>query len=378
MKRMIPTPFTVLCVLLLFAAVSTAQITLTRTDMENVLMNSIRSNTTLQYSIPAAIELGATSGSMQSFNFSSLPTEDTRDTSHQTFEDPVGKPGTAEFPGATLCTPFVIDLGGGGSTTTVLYFSIEDDGFYLLGSYSHNLIPPFFDTVVVQKHRPKQLFIPLPFTYGTSRTAVDTLDTDTSQNDFTVTTQTITCDGWGDITFPSFTGPAVPKVEIVSGLRYTVNEVQEYYFNSIFISRNKNVRVGYITADGIVMEVEQTDTTYTGGVANVQSIDYSEPVAITDVRPVSSGIPDEFSISANYPNPFNPSTAIRFTVPVQEYVSLKVFDLLGREVTELVGDEMAPGIYEVVFDSKDLPSGIYIYRMTAGSFVRGMKMNVIK
>ena len=93
----------------------------------------------------------------------------------------------------------------------------------------------------------------------------------------------------------------------------------------------------------------------------------------------------EFALSQNYPNPFNPLTIIKYTIagardqgPGTGNTSLVVYDLLGRQVAMLVNDVKAPGSYEVSFDGSGLASGVYIYRLTAGSFVQTKKMAFIK
>ena len=86
----------------------------------------------------------------------------------------------------------------------------------------------------------------------------------------------------------------------------------------------------------------------------------------------------DFSLEQNYPNPFNPSTSIKFTVPSSEFVSLKVYDVLGNEVTTLVNEQKAPGIYEVRFEAGDLASGVYVYRLQAGNFTQTRKLMLMK
>jgi hypothetical protein len=97
--------------------------------------------------------------------------------------------------------------------------------------------------------------------------------------------------------------------------------------------------------------------------------------------------PAEFALHQNYPNPFNPTTTIRFQIPSSklgfgiwnlEFVSMKVFDVLGREVATLVNEVKAPGEYSVVFDGTNLPSGVYFYRLTAGGFTETRRMIVIR
>ena len=82
----------------------------------------------------------------------------------------------------------------------------------------------------------------------------------------------------------------------------------------------------------------------------------------------------EFSLSQNYPNPFNPTTKIKFVIPQSSFVNLKVYDVLGREVATLVNEEKHPGSYEVEFDASQLSSGVYIYKLQAGSYTSFKKM----
>jgi hypothetical protein len=86
----------------------------------------------------------------------------------------------------------------------------------------------------------------------------------------------------------------------------------------------------------------------------------------------------EFSLSQNYPNPFNPKTKIAFTIPQRSHVSLKVYDIAGREMKALVDGEMGKGSYEADFDASSLASGTYFYRLEAKDFVETKKMTVVK
>ncbi len=99
---------------------------------------------------------------------------------------------------------------------------------------------------------------------------------------------------------------------------------------------------------------------------------------ITSVEPPPAGSPTAFSLSQNYPNPFNPATNIEFRVAKVEYVSLKVYDVLGRDVRVLVGKVEKPGSYSLTFNAGDLPSGVYFYRMSAGDFSATKKFILIK
>jgi len=92
----------------------------------------------------------------------------------------------------------------------------------------------------------------------------------------------------------------------------------------------------------------------------------------------SNEIPVGFSLNQNYPNPFNPSTKISFTLPSSSNVSLKVFNMLGQEVSELVNKNLEPGKYSVDFNAEKLSSGIYFYKISSGDFIQTKKMIIIK
>jgi photosystem II stability/assembly factor-like uncharacterized protein len=99
---------------------------------------------------------------------------------------------------------------------------------------------------------------------------------------------------------------------------------------------------------------------------------------VTAVEKDKNVIPDNFKLRQNYPNPFNPSTTIRFSILLKSFVTLKVYDLLGRELGSLVNEEKPAGNYQVEFNAANLPSGVYFYRLEAGSFVETKKMILLK
>jgi hypothetical protein len=90
-------------------------------------------------------------------------------------------------------------------------------------------------------------------------------------------------------------------------------------------------------------------------------------------------IPTEYSLYNNYPNPFNPTTIIRFDIPERTEVNLVVYDIIGRRVKSLVTDEIKnPGRYEVSFAAGSLSSGVYIYKLTTSSYSQARKMLLVK
>jgi hypothetical protein len=101
------------------------------------------------------------------------------------------------------------------------------------------------------------------------------------------------------------------------------------------------------------------------------------PEIVNDV-PYSSELPNKFSLEQNYPNPFNPATTIKYSIPAESFVNLKVYNCIGQEVAELVNEERPVGNYEVSFDAAKLPSGIYFYSIRAGKFLETKKMMLLK
>ena len=88
--------------------------------------------------------------------------------------------------------------------------------------------------------------------------------------------------------------------------------------------------------------------------------------------------PADFVLYQNYPNPFNPFTTIKYSVPVRSHVSLKVYDVLGREVAALVNETKEKGIHSVNFIADNISSGVYFYKLTAGKSAVSKKLLVLK
>jgi uncharacterized delta-60 repeat protein len=92
------------------------------------------------------------------------------------------------------------------------------------------------------------------------------------------------------------------------------------------------------------------------------------------IQPVTNEIPKEFKLYDNYPNPFNPTTKIRFALPKSSFAKLVIYDILGREAETLVNEQLNAGIYEADWNAKNFSSGVYIYKLSAGEFVDTKKM----
>jgi hypothetical protein len=102
---------------------------------------------------------------------------------------------------------------------------------------------------------------------------------------------------------------------------------------------------------------------------------------VTGIEPISSEITSRFHLYQNFPNPFNPSTKIKFDIPANlksEVCNLKLYDPLGREIAVLIDDELNPGTYEIEWDGPNHPSGVYFYKLSAGNYSDTKKMLMIK
>jgi hypothetical protein len=114
--------------------------------------------------------------------------------------------------------------------------------------------------------------------------------------------------------------------------------------------------------------------------SNSPDTGYYQCIWDTTISAIESGNGSlkDFSLSQSYPNPFNPTTNMQYKISNRQFVALKVYDLLGREVTTLVNEEKPAGEYKVEFNGVDLPSGIYFYQLKAGEFIQTKKMILLK
>jgi Secretion system C-terminal sorting domain len=100
----------------------------------------------------------------------------------------------------------------------------------------------------------------------------------------------------------------------------------------------------------------------------------ADPVGIKQI----SSVVKEFKLEQNYPNPFNPETKIAFSIPTSNYIDLRVYDILGREVKTLLSRQLNAGEYEIEFNADNLSSGMYYYRLQSGDNVSVRKMTLVK
>ncbi|MFT5142636.1 MAG: hypothetical protein ACI84D_001252 [Thalassolituus oleivorans] len=112
--------------------------------------------------------------------------------------------------------------------------------------------------------------------------------------------------------------------------------------------------------------------------STIYTLDFSGIPAATASQPMPAGVPESFILDQNYPNPFNPSTRIAFLLSSPSNVELTVFDILGREVETVLRRNLPAGVHQVDFNASDLPSGVYVYAVTAGQTVQTRTMTLVR
>ncbi|KAB2851956.1 MAG: T9SS type A sorting domain-containing protein, partial [Ignavibacterium sp.] len=110
----------------------------------------------------------------------------------------------------------------------------------------------------------------------------------------------------------------------------------------------------------------------------LKQVDYNGSFTYSNIIEVNVTTPSQFELSQNYPNPFNPTTKINYAVPFDSKVTISVYSITGELVAELVNNFVTAGSHSVNFDASNLSSGMYIYKMTAGSFTQSNKMLLLK
>jgi len=183
---------------------------------------------------------------------------------------------------------------------------------------------------------------------------------------------------------PPYTSEGVypdERMQIAFGNGFTgdppdfINRNRKYEFYVDWVYHIKNESVNYIEILNRVYEfkaqrITKLDNVTTTPLLPKQNQSFSDPSQTV--------IPSKFILSQNYPNPFNPSTSIQYAVPENQFVSLKVYDLLGKEVATLVNEEQQAGYYSIDFNSSNLATGMYIYKIQAGNFIETKKMILLK
>jgi hypothetical protein len=142
-------------------------------------------------------------------------------------------------------------------------------------------------------------------------------------------------------------------------------------------------QVGFVPGFGTTTEPKSysyTDNLVQSGIYyyRLRQVDYDGSTEYSNTIEAEISNPQKFELVQNYPNPFNPSTTIKFTIPEKEFVSLKVYDVMGNEVSVLLNEEKEDGTHTIEFNASNLASGTYFYKLQAGNFIEIKKMLLLK
>lgn len=287
-----------------------------------------------------------------------------------------GTPHIANFPGATHAARVDTNLQG-ISGTVYQYLQLNATGLRNLGNMARATPFPFSTIELRTTVTPSEIVYGLPATLGTiwntafTNNVRITLNGQELSNTTTGHNATYTVDGYGTMLLPGSTQPIyalrVRKFNLYTNSQGSTGPAVSF----VFLSRG-----------GAVVQCEAIDTSAMSGTIAVRqgTVVWNNSIVSDSVLsvPGREGIPGDFALNQNYPNPFNPSTIIGYEVATAGFVSLKVFNMLGEEVATLVSEMKSPGMYETSWSADGLPSGVYFYRMTAGSFTETRRMMVLK
>jgi len=179
----------------------------------------------------------------------------------------------------------------------------------------------------------------------------------------------------GVLTNPILKWSSVPERE-----QYAVVVAADMNFTNVIYGRCIDTTFYEMPSDTL-----QLNTQYYWAVCSQDSLGFgyfspvwSFRVRATSVQNISTSIPNKYVLYNNYPNPFNPSTKIKFDLPQNSFVKINIFDASGRNVKTLVSENLSAGKYETEFNASDFPSGIYYYTFAAENFTAAKKMILIK
>jgi hypothetical protein len=351
MKHYVP-GLMIVAIFTLLQSAAFAQITLNASDLPNLFGAGVSEQTYSNFDSLETMNVGIPSSSAaQSWT---LPTFVVLDSSRVDGVLPSSTPYAADFPTATYAeTASQTDTG-----VTFQYFSyleLSSNTLSLIGTAIHvygSSGGHSIDSTIVQYGSRSLLQLPI----GLGDVVAGTPDTSTyGPGMMEVSTTSDNYDAYGSITLANGTFQALRS--------YQVTTTQEYVSGALAYA-SKSYSLVWITREGHQLSVG-VDSGATSGTVGLRSISvtYAGPTPTLVKR--TDELPDQFSLQQNYPNPFNPTTNIGYQLKANSFVTLKVYDVLGREVATLVNGDQSSGSHSVIFDGSRLSSGVYLYRIDA-------------
>ena len=311
------------------------------------------------------MNVGNASGSSQIWT---VPANIFSDTTVRINISPANTPYASFFPTATNAQYSNNQaFPGNGNTATIYeYLRITPDTMWTLGAVTH-VTGPGLDTIYIE--RVNYITAIFPLHYGEK--FVEEHDSlNFGFGSYQVTTLTLNFDAFGTITFSDGTFNALRETQ--------VGQTDTYISGSLSSSTITHDFSWLTKAHGDFSAFIDTSSQISGNVSVYQPLLNLVESYSTAVNESPSNIPEKYELFHNYPNPFNPTTTITYSLPKNSFVTLTIYDLLGREVATLVNEEKHSGTYKVTWNAQNKPSGIYFYKITAGGYSKINKMILLK
>lgn len=355
MKKILTICFVILC------AQAFAQIQITSSYAP------VSGNIFLSYDADTTNVNPGNSGASQTWNFASLV--QIGDSNYATFVSPSSTPNGSAYPSATVAGGLSDPVSGSVYT----YYQATGSSLSILGTVvtsTQTLNIPLSDPLVIQTY---------PLNYGNSSndnySGSGVFGSGTIKRRGTIS---ISYDAYGTIVLPSGTVNNVARIKLVQ----TVTD-------STFIGVNYISSVSTTTTTYQwykqnykfpLMEISNSTTNSypSGSVTKSKSVSFVKNAATIGIVNNNISVADGYKLYNNYPNPFNPVTQIRFSIPKNEFVSLKIYNSLGEEAAELISQNLNQGDYTYSFDASRLTSGAYFYTLKSGDFTETKRMVLVK
>ena len=178
---------------------------------------------------------------------------------------------------------------------------------------------------------------------------------------------------WQDISIPDFTAISC-MIFNNSGYIFLADS------NGVFLSTDigdnwTTLNTGLTETNILTLRIDNDGYLFAGSASGYI---FKSNQIISDFSESTTELPKSFNLFQNYPNPFNPSTSIRFSVPQRTQVQLKVYDIIGCEITTLINEELEAGSYDISFNADGISTGVYIYQLKAGTYINSKKMMLVR
>lgn len=288
------------------------------------------------------------------------------------FLDPAQTEFAGDFPNANLAQR--INMANEQEVNIINYYQIESQLFIHSGLAGYSAENPM-DSSYVQVFDDTVAALPMMYQNTWTTVSADTFGLFPVTASITIDTTVHTLDAWGTVRLPMGDFQCLRLRNDVKSETFTV-------FNGVKFPLGSETTIDYVWIAKDNFQVAGVESMDGETNPNFSQASYFQRLttmqtAVSDQNP-DKQIPSGFHLSQNYPNPFNSATKITFSVPEAARVTIQVYDLTGRLIATLLDDVMPAGVHSQVFESSDLASGTYVYKMRAGNVTQSRKMQYLK